>query len=231
MPEDPSGPEDVLVIWNRYGSLEILADKWEAQGARVIVAENGYIGKDTDDRQFYALALHGHNGSGTWDVGVENRWAAHDIELAPWRLNGDHILFAPSRGIGPKWYAQPGGIKWNDVFLPEIQAATGREVRLRVHPGNQEAQRQAKPLEEDLENCWAVVLWGSTVGLKAILAGVPVFHVSPYFIAADAARRWGEFDLENPYTGPREPALHKMAWAQWSVKEIEDGLPFRHLLS
>ena len=37
-------PGDVLVIWNRYSEMHLVASRAEAQGARVWVAENGYLG-------------------------------------------------------------------------------------------------------------------------------------------------------------------------------------------
>ena len=62
-------PKDILITWNaygRFGEARKLADKLKI---RTFVAENGYLGKDRRDRQYYALAEHGHTGSGRWRRG------------------------------------------------------------------------------------------------------------------------------------------------------------------
>ena len=69
----PKSLDDWLVIWNRYGEGERLADLWESRGGTVLVCENGYLGTDSEGRQLYAIAIHGHNGSGRWFVGDEDR--------------------------------------------------------------------------------------------------------------------------------------------------------------
>jgi hypothetical protein len=70
----PVRPGDVLVIWNRYGETERIADGFEAAGGTVLVAENGYIGRgggtpkhtNGPGNHYYALARHAHNGRGRW---------------------------------------------------------------------------------------------------------------------------------------------------------------------
>ena len=54
------GPRDVLLIWNRNRNVEEIAARYETAGARVIVAENGYLGQPQGGGKFYALALDQH---------------------------------------------------------------------------------------------------------------------------------------------------------------------------
>src|SRR5688572_842269 len=53
-------PDDALLIWNRRGEEEFIADHFERAGGVVFVAEEGYIRRD----RFYALAKRYHNGGG-----------------------------------------------------------------------------------------------------------------------------------------------------------------------
>jgi hypothetical protein len=131
----------VLVIWNRYGEFEQLADRFEADGGTVLVAENGYLGaavdgktgipkqqvaKGIEPQHYYAIARHGHNGSGTWPEGGPERLAALGLELAPWRTDGRHILVCPNRYFGMKGFIQPQD--WDEKTAQRLRKLTGRPV-------------------------------------------------------------------------------------------------------
>lgn len=220
------GPGDVVVTWNRYGTYEEIADRAERAGATVLVAENGYFGKDANGLQRYAISIHGHNGSGTWHPGGPERWAALGATPKPWREAGDHILVCGQRGIGSRTMASPH--EWHARAAKRLAAHTKRKIVIRKHPGSK-PDPNAPTLESQLVNCWAVVVWSSASGIKALMSGIPVFYDAPHYICAGAASR--DFSLiESPPMPDRLPALERMAWAQWSVDEIAAGLPFRHLL-
>lgn len=209
---------DVLVIWNRYGLKARLADQWEAAGATVLVAENGWIGRDQDGRQLYALCRSHHNGAGAWHVGETDRWSKLNIEVKPWRERGDHILVLPQRGFGHRFVAMP--LWWPEQIVRRLKAVTKRPIRVRNHPG----KSQSEPYD-DFRNCWAAVTWASGAGIKAIVAGIPVFYDFQKWIGADAAERNVE-RIEEPFLGDRLPMLRRLAWAQWSLAEISAGEPF-----
>lgn len=244
--KDPR-PDDVLVVWNRTH----LTDRWvrlyQQAGARVIVAENGYLGRKWLGDTWYALALDHHNGAGKWpdscqgtspancqalhsrfrdpDNGVENfRWDSLNVELAPWRKGGRDILILAQRGIGEADVRSPPG--WTQGARNIIRARSQRPVRVREHPGERGARIS---LEDDLAGVWAAVTWGSGAALRAIVAGIPVFHAFPQWIGAPAASPW-ESDLERPFLGDRLPMLRRLALAQWRLAEIESGMAFRALL-
>lgn len=221
----PPGPGDVLVIWNRYSDREQTADAWEKAGGTVLVAENGYVGRDAQGRQYYAIARHGHNGSGEWFPRGPERWAALGIEEKRWRMSGDHILVAPNRYFGPRGFVMPQ--EWDKRTVQALRRYTKRPIRVRQHPGTSKPER---PLEEDLANCWAVVIWASSVGVHALLAGIPVICCAPWWILKSAAPARIE-DVDLTVVGERRPALERLAWAQWTVEEIARGDPFHHLLS
>jgi len=215
-------PGDVLVIWNRYRHLDAMAKRYESAGATVLVAENGWIGTDRAGVQLYAIARSQHNGAGEWHVGAADRWSKLGIELAPWRGRGKHILVLPQRGIGPPGVGMP--MSWAANVLSRLKEVTDRPIKVRVHPG-----RHRPPLEPDLESCHAAVVWASGAGIKAIVAGIPVFYEMDRWIGAPAAVH-GIGDLEHPFLGDRFPMLNRMAWAQYTVTEIQSGAPFEWLL-
>lgn len=224
--EQPKRPQpgDVVAIWNRYGRYAEAARRVDLAGGRVIVAENGYLGKDAQGIQHYALALDGHNGSGRWYVGGRERWDALGIEMKPWRQDGRHIVVRAQRGIGTPDMASPP--KWHLKMAARLRAMTKRPVVVREHPANAPDQ---PPLEEHLRNAWALVTWASSDAGKALVAGIPVFRCAPH-IVCEKACRYGIDDLENPLMGERLPAMIDLAWGQWSLAEMASGLAFRTLL-
>lgn len=213
---------DLLVMWNRSFHEEAHAVRYESAGARLVIAENGYIGKDETGHKLFALSLNHHNGAGTWNVGGGPRWIQ---ELPTWRSSGDHLLVLPQRGIGERSHAMPN--HWLGTIRSKLARMTKRPVRVRMHPG----LAKTEPYDE-LRDAWAAITWGSGAGIKALFAGVPVFHEMSRWIGSSASRMLdGEADIERPFLGDRQPMFERLAWAQWSVREIESGEAFAHLLS
>lgn len=219
-------PGDVLLIWNRYDRHE-LACRFEMAGGTVLVAENGYIGiggvspHSMKVREPYALARGWHNDATVIPEGGPERWNALGVDLEPWRATGEHILVCPNRPFGAPGRAMPPD--WPGTVCRKLRALTKREVRLRPHPGN---NAPAKPLAEDLAGAWAVVIWSSSAGVHALVAGVPVICEAPYWICRDATGG----TVDNPAMPDRLSALRRLAWGQWSLAEIASGEAFAHLL-
>jgi hypothetical protein len=218
-------PEDALLIWNRYGANHELASKFDRRGGNVFVAENAYVGIDREDRQRYAIAVGGHNGSGAWPYGGPDRWESLGITLKPWRTEGDHVLICPNRSFGMPRFIMPP--EWAEDVAYRVARITSRPVKIRPHPGNGPPK---KPLLDDLQGAWAVVIWSSSAGCQALIEGIPVFCEAPWWIAKGAACKSSIKSVDNPDLPDRLPAFERLAWAQWSVREIERGEPFQHLL-
>lgn len=223
------GERDVLLCWNRHLGIDHYCRLAEKRGARVVVAENGYVGNDENGRQYFAMALGHHNGAGQWRVGDEGRFSRLGIELADWRSEGRNILLLPQRGIGENGVRMPP--KWGEKTLQILRSVTSRKIVLRRHPG-----RVKIPLEPDFKNCWAAVTWASGAGIRALAAGIPVFFDFPKWIGAGAATPLRKangsiVDLENPFLGDRLPMFKRLAWAQFSLAEIESGYAITWLTS
>lgn len=212
-------PDDVLLIWNRYGRFDEEAQRFEKAKARVIVTENSYLAGQIPGK-WHALALWHHNGAGKWVVGSPERWDSLGIELAPFRWTGREALILGQRAIGEPGIASPP--HWAEL----IQRKLGG--RIRPHPGMDEA----KPLEADLDKASAVFTWGSSAALIALMLGVPVWYEFSKWIGAGASRplsEWGKVQA-NRSDADRLAMFRSLIWAQWRVEEIQDGTAFWHLL-
>lgn len=225
----PKSRADLLLMWNLHGGNETLAIEWEAKGGTVLVCENAYIGKDDQGRQLYAIAAHGHNGSGWFPVGTDDRFAALGIDLKPWVPEGGHVLVAGQRGIGSRKMASPPN--WDDRMMQRLRELKVPKVKLRRHPGR---TPPATTLEQDLEGASACLIWSSASGVKALTLGIPVIYCAPHWICEGAAK-YGLDGPPQPLKPVRDDALrrlamHRMAFGQWRVDEIEQGAPFRWIL-
>ena len=232
---DPK-PGDLLVTWNLIGAMQGEAARFRQAGATVIVAENGYLGAelnhhnkpfDSEGRQLYALALDRHAGAGNWPVGDASRWVSQGIGVYPWRTDGEHLLVLGQRGIGEPGVAAPRG--WAELATQTLKHHTSRPVRIRPHPGRE--PEKARPLLEDLEGCWAVVVWSSNAGLQALCRGYPMICDFSKWIGFHAGKSM--LHIETPCLDDlrREEVLTRVAWAQYSIDEIASGWPFKWLLS
>lgn len=219
----PTGPEDLLVVWNRYGAFHERARNWEAAGGTVLVCENGYIGADVKGHQLYAISAEGHNGSGWWPIGTEDRFSALGIEVKPWVSRPDgYALICGQRGIGSPTMASPPN--WHVGAERRVRAWWPR-TKVRLHPGN---NAPAVPLSADLAGASHCVIWSSSSGVKALCEGIHVAYDAPNWICAGGATPLGRIGELNPvgHEDSRDIALREMAHAQWTVAEIDSGEPF-----
>lgn len=221
---------DVLVLWNRMRGEEKIADRFEHEGGKVIVIENGYFGElesKLNTSPPYAIAVGGHNGSGSWFVGDEPRFEKFGVEVKPWRRDGEYILVCPNRGIGSAYMKMP--TDWPQKIVAKLKTHTRMPVKLRPHPGNWRKRPATIPLASDLAGARLCVIWSSSAGVQALIEGVPVIYGAPCWVCQGAASR-GISWLENPWHGDRAATFESMAWAMWTREEIEQGVPFEKLL-
>ena len=196
------GDPELFCTWNRIGAADQVARQYEARGLPVIVAENAAWGNEFAGQQWYSLARGMHNIAGRFPVGDGERFDRLNVDLASWRNGGERVVL-PQRGIGPAGVAMPR--HW-----PAAQRG-----RVRSHPGT----RACMPIEQDLANAGEVVTWGSGAAIKALMWGIRVESHMPNWIA----------EQDNTDAG-RLAMLRRLAWAQWTLQEIESGEPFERLI-
>jgi hypothetical protein len=203
---DRIGPKDILLTWNRIQAGDVWASRFEERGQAVLVAENAAWGNDFAGRRWYSLARGRHNTDGRFHCYGPERWDSLHVELSPFRTQGETVILA-QRSIGSPPTKMPRG--W------EQQAKQRYGGRIRVHPG----KRELIPLETDLRNCGHVVTWGSGAAVKALMWGIPVTSEMPNWIAEQDNTEYGRLEM-----------FRRLAWAQWELREIENGEAFACVL-
>lgn len=221
--------DDVLIIWNRYGDNHRMATKYEANGGQVICVENGHLGKNWRGGSWLSMTLSHNAGAGRWPNNGPERWDGWNVPLEPFKEGGEEYLITEQRGIGEPGVASPEG--WHSALMPIIRMRRQEaQVRVRAHPGT---GAKPPPLREDLANIIAVITYHSAAATEALMYGVPVFYDSPNWIG-----RWSGKMVEAFLAGEeplrdasaRLEMFRNLAWAMWTVEEIQAGDPFKHLL-
>ena len=144
---------------------------------------------------------------------------------------GSKILFCPPSIHVLSLYDQQN---WIEETLKKIRDNTDREIVIRSKPKTKVnsiiSPSTNKNLEEDLEDCWALVTHSSCAAITAQLMGIPTFSdvkspTNPVSIS-DYSK------IENPYY-PDD--IHKMKWlnslaySQYSAEEFNSGIKIETL--
>lgn len=178
----------------------------------------------------------------------------NNINIDDWRTDGDHILIATQV---PNDSSLRGIDIWASLQydLIKLRQYTNRPIFITLHPETKKgwgkkrfdsamqnysnfervaAMIGAKILEQDskslLQNCWAVVCYSSGFSFDALIRGIPVITLSNRNFAAPICSHFVE-EIENPVMRDRMKWLSNIAYCEWSVEEIRNGLCREHLLS
>lgn len=203
-----------------FGSPRVwpLLRRAQAEGRDFYFADHAYFGRG----KFYRITKNGyqHDGRGS---STNERFDAFRKRIQPYRKHGEHVLVCPNSAV----YFGLHGMdvqQWLAETIATLRQHTDRPIRVRW-----KTDRGLRPIEEDLVNAWAVVVFSSAAALDALIAGVPVFTLAPFA----ASYRMGSIDLseiEKPACpGGRGGFLANLAANQWSLQEILRGDAWRAL--
>lgn len=167
----------------------------------------------------------------------------YNMDLKPWRTQGNHILFCLQRPMG--WSMRGINLMtWLDETFIKIRQYSDRPIVLRWHPGdwknfptNADFKRfnvtlspQDRHITQDLVNCWALVCHNSTPSAVAPIEGIPAFITDDpnYSQGGDIANT--DFSLiENPCMPDREQWIRKLAQCHWSFADLKSGRCWAHM--
>ena len=135
---------------------------------------------------------------------------------------------------------------WFDQQITEIRKYTDKPITIRPHPRNNvlidvkkhknvNIVRPVKDrstyddtdLTERLKSAWAVVSHSSNPAMTAVFSGIPVY-VSEASLSHDVGNNSYE-NILNPKMPDREQWANKLAYTEWWIDEIEQGLPWKRI--
>ena len=207
-------------------------DAQRKAGGDLVILERGWINRE----HYYGVGFGSINGRASYPHGFDaprDRWDALGVPMRPWRVGGEDVVVI-------------GQVPWDTSCQHVPQAAwvreTCRELRpryesltFRPHPlapnaipvgGLQVDRICSRSLDDALDRARLVVTFSSTVGVDALIRGVPVVACDRMSMVYDVCGN-----------APNDPVLrcdrtgwaHWIAYCQWNLKEMEQGLPWLHL--
>ena len=242
---------DVAVIWSVlwHGRMSKNQTVWEQNrmlDKPVIVLEVGGINRGTT----WKVGLNGINRTAYFGDKDNDRVRADSLGLVckPWRSNGDYVLICGQHDKSLQWQGMPRMSNWFLNTYDEIRKYTDRPIIFRPHPRcrlehierglkhvtRQEPKQIANTYDDfdmGFNNVHCTISYSSNPGIHSIIAGVPSFvstHSLAYPVANDI-----DFlhDIENPVMPDRTQWLNDYAHTEYTVDEISQGLPLKHLTS
>jgi hypothetical protein len=211
----------------------------KASNTRRIIIDTGFVrNKRSDDNDLDRYMQVGYDGikrkANCYAKGSsQDRWTALEFPLKEWRKDGEHILILGQHEIGISTQHMDI-IGWWEDTISYISRVTDRKIKFRPHPNQTKFPKgnyqltEGTTIEEDLENCWCAVARTTNGSVDAIINGIPVitpdtacmaFGVSSHFLT----------EILEPRTPDRTRWLSELGYSQWTIREMQEGLPWRHL--
>jgi hypothetical protein len=238
---------DVDVIWSVLWHGRMARNKtiWENKKP-TIVLEVGGINRGTT----WKVGLNGINRDAYFSEQNNDRSRADSLGLVckPWRSNGDFILICGQHDKSLQWSKMPRMSDWFMQTYREIRKHTDRPIVFRPHPrcrlehielGLKHVYRQEPvkiggsydDFDMGFDDVHCTISYSSNPGIHSILSGVPAFvstHSLAYPVANDI-----DFmhDVEQPMMPDRQQWLNDYAHTEYTIEEISQGIPLKHLTS
>ena len=235
---------DVAVIWSVlwHGRMSANKNVWDTfikQNKKVIVLEVGALFRGTT----WKVGINGINRDATFPKGNNNsdRATQFGLELKPWNTDGSKIVICTQHDKSEQWTNMPAINQWVGNMVNDIRSYTDKEIIIRPHPRckiNIPGVRTIIPkqipgtyddFDLEFDDVYAVVNWSSNPATQAVMAGIPIY-TGPSSLAWDVSIK----DLKNindPKLHDRTQWLNNLAYTEWSVPEISQGIPIKHLTS
>lgn len=231
------GEADVAVVfgWFKYAYQPTMAKKpiIEYKGHRLLVVESAFQRRG----DYYQIGWDGFAGFADFNnEGVpDDRWRAMGIETRPWQRRPDGPVVVFGQLPRDTQVQDTDHVAWCQTTMLHYLRVNER-VYFRPHPRQKDPEEVYgvpkrvwapwKKLPEVLSHARVAVTWNSTTGVDAAIAGVPVVTCDKGAMAWPIAAH----GLDAP---PRYPSrrswLAGIGYAQWTLKEMMEGAPWRHL--
>lgn len=242
----PDCEVDVIwsVLWSgRMSENKTIWDQARQQGKTLIVLEVGGLKRGIT----WKVGLHGINRSATLGPkGNDSKRAeALNLTLKDWQYNDSGaIMICTQHDKSQQWENMPVLTNWVRSTIEGIRSYTDRQILVRPHPrciipwiekDFKYVQRQYPKLMDntydsydfDTNNIYALVNWSSNTGVEAVRNGIPVF-VGPNSLAYEVGNQNFE-TINNPLRPDRTQWFNDLAHTEYTVEEIEQGIPLKYL--
>lgn len=230
--------QEIMIFYGLVGPLAKAIRRQTAAGGTAVYIDLGYWQRRKGGRYsgYHKLAVNSRHPTDYYRRRPHDssRFRELGVSIRDWQKGGQHILVA---GMGDKGSLaegfQPG--EWERDAITLLRKYTDRPIVYRPKP----SWKNAKPIEgckfsdskqrveEVLAGAYAVVTHHSNVAIDGVMEGIPAFclqGVGSTMALADLSR------IEHPERpSGREAWAQDIAWCQFSIAEMAEGVPWRHL--
>jgi len=238
---------DIPVIWSVLWNGRMAPNKKifktaRDQGKDVLVLEVGGLKRGTT----WKVGLNGINREANFgpDGNGPERVQKLGLELQRWNTFGETIYICGQHDKSHQWRNMPPMSEWVLDTITTIRHMTSRKIIWRPHPrcplnGIEHefpdvVRQQPNKIKDtyddfdfDTDDAWCVINWSSNPATQAVIEGVPVF-TGPESLAWPVSNK----DLTTislPFRPDRTQWLNDLAYTEWTIEEISEGLPLKHL--
>jgi len=241
---------DVNVIWSilfrgRMAGNKNIWFRGLEQSKPTLVLEVGGIKRGTT----WKVGLNGINRDANFGpmANSSDRVNLLGLKVKPWQdKNNKPIVICCQNPHSYQWNNMPHMSTWVMDTIDTIRQYTDRSIVIRPHPRaplpsiEHEWRNVSQELPEKYIGTYddfdfeptryhAVVNWSSNPSTQAVIAGVPAF-VGPSSLAYDVSNH--DFStIENPIMPDRTQWLNDLAYTEWTIEEISQGIPLKRLTS
>jgi len=248
---EPYKPCHVLLTYAFHGYYNKKNKLYNYHAGPILVIERGYIARS----QYYMVGINGLNGRAEFNNqnSPSDRWKKLEVKLQSWRKDGKHILVCGQCDKDASLsHWKPQSLNRKYVYrklirniINQIIQHTSRKIIYRPHPQCYHPinfnkykkrypnviiskQKNRYKLYKDLENCWCVVTYNSNSAVEALIAGIPVITLDQGSMVYDITGH-DLSQIENPLMYDRVQQMCDIAYTQWTIDEMKQGLPWQHL--
>ena len=210
-------------------------------GKQTIVIESGLLGPaynvETRDIKIGSCRVGlGHNLPNLANFKNQNspsdRWEKLNLEMKPWRTTGDHIVICLQRD-GSFAVRDMDQFEWLQNTVNEIKLYSDRPIIVRTKDITCKNKIESMGMKISLDDAvlysaWAAVVMSSTIDIKLVLNGIPTFTTTNRAFTYPLGNHLLS-NIEYPLTPDREQLFYNIAYAQWTIEEMKEGLAWNHI--
>lgn len=207
------------------------------QGDRLIVIDSAFLHRG----EYYNVGFGGINGNADFknERVRQDRWQALNIRAQPWRENPSGSIVVCGQVPWDTAVQDTNHAEWCRSTV-EYYSKRGVSVRFRPHPRVRDRWRRQYPgiperlvsrasLADDIKDARMFVTWNSNAAVDAAIQGVPIIAMDKGSGAYSVASHSLDAYLD-PYCPPRYDWFAGLGYAQWTLEEMQLGLPWKHLM-
>lgn len=201
------------IIWGLIRGSPELIQKHRAGNRVYWHMDNGYFGRN----KYFRISPNANQVTDLHDAEptrFERIKSNYGVEISEWKTSGDHILLA----LSTEWLYRFMGTElnvWLNQTVAELKKHTDRKIVVRP--------KDAKgPIENDLQNAFALVTHTSCAALDALRMGVPVFTTGECCAKPLALQDLSK--IESPIRPEREPLFWHLSYRMFTPTELEQGM-------